>query len=163
MVVSTIGINHCQVGHPKSPHVLPNARCSADNRHKPAHSLQTNRRKELSRTRPFGWPCLWMALHCAAELDQRPGGLLHPRCGEDTLLRRAPVEEPRDTSRHRLQAIRSLRQEPMKRAASNRHRAIRDARSFHALSSNAGLTENNLAPGYFRKCRRVAGCNSSRR
>ena len=50
----------------------------------------------------------------------------------------------------------------MKRAALDRFRAVCDVRRFHALNSNAGLTESSLAPGYFRKGRRVSGCNSAR-
>ena len=50
----------------------------------------------------------------------------------------------------------------MKRAALDRFRAIRDERRSHVLNSAAGYSGERIAPGYFRKGRRMSGCNSSR-
>lgn len=44
----------------------------------------------------------------------------------------------------------------------DRFRAIRDLRRYHVFSVRVGRVENNLAPGYFRKGRRIGGCTNSK-
>lgn len=50
----------------------------------------------------------------------------------------------------------------MKRAALDRFRAVRDSRRYHALHALVRPVENKLAPGYFRKGRRISGCSTSK-